>query len=633
MQMSATLARDPSRQRRAARVRRWLHAHAFTFAPEQINPGDGLRGALAVTTALSAAFLLRCPELAWAAFAAFWTCLADPGGAARGRLRVMVGFALSGTAAVGLLSTIATLGLAATAVALLLVVGTCTFVGLRGAGTATAGTLVSVAAVVAAEQPAEPRDVAMRALIFVGGSTLALALSLVFSPRAGEPARRAVAWVFHELRDMLAELDQGAGDAHSRERLQGALRRSVRDALERARTQVDKGGIQSSAGRRDLTHALDTADQIFAGMIALSYGLEKKPPHGRGFPRDLLRDLDATLVEAGRLVVKPRAPWTGLWAATERLRMRRSVAGSPARVVDAWVAALDRLATAHAEPGRNGMDTQASAAARRPVSAGTTANTLRRAAVVLLAYLVGHVLALPYVHWTTMAAVVVSHPDASLPWPRMTERILGSVAGGIVAVGLASTLVQPWEQVAIVLPLAAATLALRSVNYTLFVLFLTPLFVMATAVFNAGGGEAAASARVVDNVLGSILALAGCLALSASRPLWSFRKELAQALDANLDYALAVAAPQGDRERTDAARKWAGRCSTAAEQALNRVAVAAPGRRGAWTQAQALLDALRRLAGAAVAVQVASDPRAAKQLSPTLAEVVRCCRAFAEADR
>jgi uncharacterized membrane protein YccC len=213
----------------------------------------------------------------------------------------------------------------------------------------------------------------------------------------------------------------------------------------------------------------------------------------------------------------------------------------------------------------------------------------------------------------------------------MIERILGSVAGGLAAAALASVLVQPWEQVAILFPLAAATLALRSVNYTLFVVFLTPLFVMATAVFSPGGGEAAAAARAADNVLGSILALLGCLLLWPKSPVRALHEKLAEAVEANRSYALAVIGPDFDREAVDAVRRRAGSCSTAAEQALHRIMPVASGRRCALAEARALLGTLRQLAGIATAIQIAGDPRAASDLAPTLAKVAEQYQAYAVA--
>jgi uncharacterized membrane protein YccC len=228
-------------------------------------------------------------------------------------------------------------------------VGISTFIGLRSAGRATAGTLASVAVVVAAEQPTDLMDALLVSLTFLGGGALTMMLSVAVWPSsASGPARRAVALVFHELRDMAAELAYGLGDPRSHERLQSEHRRSVRDAIERARGQLNKAAAQpGSAEGSELDRALDSGDRMFAGLIALSHAYDHRPSPENTLERDLLRDLDAALAEVPRLILKPRTHRSRLHLTTKRLRAWRS-APEPlvARVTDAWTMALDRLVEA-----------------------------------------------------------------------------------------------------------------------------------------------------------------------------------------------------------------------------------------------------------------------------------------------
>jgi uncharacterized membrane protein YccC len=94
-----------------------------------------------------------------------------------------------------------------------------------------------------------------------------------------------------------------------------------------------------------------------------------------------------------------------------------------------------------------------------------------------------------------MAAIVVMQPGATPTWPRMVERVIGSVGGGLVAVVLGLLFPSPWECLVIIFPLAAATIALRFVNYTLFVLFLTPLFILVAELVAPANGETIAFTR------------------------------------------------------------------------------------------------------------------------------------------
>ena len=626
----AILAPALRRPTRGGKALRWLHMRAFAFAPERISVVAGLRGAAAVVLAVAAAVYFRQPELAWAAFAAFWTCLADPGGARRLRLRVMGGFAFCGAVVAGLVAALSATGPCVIAATLFALVGASTFTSLRRARTAAPGTLVSVTAVVAVEQPSALIDAPLVSVTFLSGGALAILLSLALSSPVSAPARRAVALVLDALRDMAAELACGADGLRSPEKLQSEHRRSVRHAIEQAREQLDNAAAfpPGCAETNELYRVLDSTDQIFAGLIALSHGWDHRPSDQSTRRRDLLHGLDAALAEVAKRVRKPQTSSTALRRAAERLRAAVAADALLTRVAKTWRTALDRLVEPPPVEGRKVRADKRVSPGPGTTNGEAATHALRRAAVVLLTYEIGHRLSLPYVHWTPMAAVVVTHPDATLSW-RMIERILGSVAGGLAAAPLAAVLDQSWEEVAIVLPLAAATLALRSVNYTLFVLFLTPLFVLAATLFSPGTGEAVAAARTTDNVLGSILAMLGCLLLWPRSPFRAFSGKFVRAVDANLHYARAVTAPDSTADAIDAARKWAGSCSTAAEHALLRMPFSGGRARGRLAEARGLLAALRRVAGAAAAVQVASDPGAAEQLGPMLTEVRKKYQAYA----
>jgi hypothetical protein len=55
-----------------------MHRHGFSFNPQEFAIADGVAGALLVALIVGATLLFRSPELGWAAFAAFWTCLERP---------------------------------------------------------------------------------------------------------------------------------------------------------------------------------------------------------------------------------------------------------------------------------------------------------------------------------------------------------------------------------------------------------------------------------------------------------------------------------------------------------------------------------------------------------------------------
>lgn len=272
--------------------------------------GDGLRGASVVALMVCAALVFRRPELAWSAFAAFWTCLVDPGGTRAARLSVMSAFVSCGSLTAGSLSAIAVLGAPAAGAAVFGMVALCTLTGLRKPRLATVGTLASVVAVVAIEQPVRLAEAPLVSLLFLGGGALTILIALGF--RATDPldaARRGIACVFGELREMTAELaaigTAGSEAEQGRSRLEAEHRRSVREAIQRARAAIERAATGNDDGKAlALRHSLASCDGILAGLIALA-----NAEHERGSPpdwRNVLADIEAALTEAARQAIVGR---------------------------------------------------------------------------------------------------------------------------------------------------------------------------------------------------------------------------------------------------------------------------------------------------------------------------------------
>lgn len=634
---------------------RWLQARSFGFAPEQVGLAEGLRAATAVAVLVLATIALHWPMFAWTAYAAFWACLADPGGADRHRLRVMGAFVLGGAVLAGVMSCVASVGGPVVTVAVLFaVVSLCGMSRLLGPDMAQAGLLVNVAAVVAVDIPTAPAQALVLSGVFLGGGVLAIVLCLlVWRIHPHRPTRRAVAAVFRDLAEMTAELARaqaaGAPDAGGARRLESEHRWAVRNAIERARSKVE----QLAAWRREspvpgsLAAAVDACDRIFAGLIAL--GHEGGGPGSAStarLPAHLLDQLDAALAEGRRQVLRSDPDWTGLRAHAERLASAAGAAtGLAARVTSVWSRALLDLAQGRAPAAGVAPDRAASAPSNPGRVLATARHAIRLATVVLAAYFAAHQLSLPCTYWATVAVVVVMQPYAETAWPRVLERIVGSIVGGLAAAALASVLTAPWQLLLIVFPLAAATIALRSVNYTLFVLFLSPLFVLVTELLAPGQGHehGFALARAAYNVLGCLLALAGSLLLWPERRPEPLAPRLADAVEANLTYAALTVEPAVARDRVEAARRRAGVCSSAAEAALHRMRLEGRRRRARLDEAGALLAQLRRLAGATTAAWLTVDAAEAggtverggpetlslSGLEAVVAQVRDACRAYA----
>ena len=206
---------------------------------------------------------------------------------------------------------------------------------------------------------------------------------------------------------------------------------------------------------------------------------------------------------------------------------------------------------------------------------------------------------------------------AEATWPRSLEleRMRGSIAGGLVAALLVLIAPTPLVLLPAIFPIATATIALRRVNYKLFVVAVTCLFVLVAELLLPATGIPVA--RAINSVIGSVVGAAAALLLWPDRGANGPAAQLAEAVAANLALAAQAIAAESAAP-FDAARRAAGVASTAAEITCRRLALAGQSRRVHLRQAASLLAALRTLAGAALAQALAGrtpDPARASVIA------------------
>ncbi|MCB8880312.1 FUSC family protein [Acidisoma cellulosilytica] len=588
------------------RLARKLESYSFAAAPEQIGLLEGARAALAVASLVALALLLGKPQLSWAAFGAFWACLADPGGRDGLRLRAMGVFALGGTVVAFCASAAADIGPVLAGMALLPLVFLPSLGGTYGPAISQAGSLVAVTAVVAVDFPSPPAGALTLAAIFLFGCLWAMGLSVfVWRIHRQAPARRAIASVFARLTDMATELLSGERQHRSGRAAWDAMnadhRRAIRTAIERARGLAL--GIES--GSAFYAAQIDAADRIFAGLIAGGHHIaDLGTSLAEGAERNLLSRLPLLLAEAHRQVARRDPASASLAAAADAvLRDCRAVDTAMARAIGAMAQALADLAELWRQGKVEAEILPASVRTgglglRRPVPMPVLHHAVRLALAVVLAYGLAIWLNLTFSYWATVAVVVVLQPLAATTWPRTLERVLGSIAGGVLAAAVLLLLPMKLALLLAVLLIAAAAIAFRFVNYTIFVVFLTALVVLITALLLPA--ESIPWARIVNNILGSLIAFAATLLLwprQGPTP----RAVLAAAIDANLGYAAAVVASTGISPALEVTRRTAGIASSAAETLQHRMSLEGQRRRAHLMEMQAVLHALRGVAGAATA--------------------------------
>jgi uncharacterized membrane protein YccC len=408
------------------------------------------------------------------------------------------------------------------------------------------------------------------ALYLLGGGMWATLLSLFLWPvHPYRPARTAVAACYSGLSSMISStlslLRREEAPAKLWHRVARIHQYEMRNSLETARTVIAATRAQQLAENvrgEQLLVLLETADVMLSYAISATEHAE----HIHSNPR-LRERLTGFLEQWRELLV-----WVSNTATSgsptepllneQREKMRRMAAQARTTgdsffthlvvtTADAMDVALTAVFTA-----RTGLPLETGAAvpigpSHRTISlpsrsmwrtlceawsweSVTLRHALRVSVVCTLGILISGLLHLHHGYWIAMTSVIVMRPNLATTSKRSLQRILGSVAGGMLAAVLLFLIRSKSTLALLLFPLSFATMASLPVNYGLFVFFLTPTFVIVSASY-AGDWQLAIT-RVIDTVTGAVLALPAMYSLW---PVWQhegFRELLAREFRSDVDY-------------------------------------------------------------------------------------------------
>lgn len=598
-----------------------------------ISLAEGARAALSVAVIIALSEYLDFAPIREAGLAALLTCICDPGGPIRRRVPVLLSFALIGaavTAGYGLLRDFGPI------VALPLgVLGLfcSSFARIYGQAPQQLGGLLATVQILALDRGlSSPAEAGVLALAFISGSLWATLLTLViWRIHPFLPARRAVAETFRQLSELVRDLGalvrtpdvtDTAWETHAR-----IHRRATREAIEAARGKImDTVRARGAASNRaaQAIIRLETADQIFGGLIALSDILEHGTAGDRSLVAPILRRMRPLLVVLGRVVL------TDALGAHQRIdRAIDHIAADIARLPDdhrlrsVLMPITERLRIAHTMAVPANLTPGATEPGKavplwhqviRPLRANLNwkspafRHALRSATAAAgpLAFTMAWFS--PYDHWLTITVVATMQPYFSLTYTRAIERIGGTAVGGLLAAGVGLVCTTPLSMAVAMFPLAMLALAVRAVTLSLFMVALTPLIVLLVETGAPDAGEwHIALARAVLTTLGGVIALAANYVLWPSREPDLVADEVKAAIKAHGLFAEAdfsALLREGSHAAVVQSRRAAGVASNGLEALITR-AMLEPGRQADETlEAAMVIDAaLRRCAGRLATLQ------------------------------
>jgi|SRR5579872_3022321 len=399
-------------------------------------------------------------------------------------------------------------------------------------------------------------------LLLAGALLQTLLLVLIWPLRRFTEERRALAGAFR----MLATYASGVPNAASTSPESGVMA-TVRDTLSDPQPFARRGEVAAFQA------LLDEAERIRTSLAALARDRqlvrEERLESIAATVDALLRGASVVLSEIAAALDDARGPdglaeaWRTIDEATAALESARSsesgqaVARAAIRQAEADALALGgqlrtTLRIAHVlsaaskmpslrpgVPGRAALPRIADGieTLRANLTPGSIyfGHGLRLAVVLAIATLLAHVLPLQRSYWAPMTAVLVLRPDFATTFVRGISRLIGTVAGAVLATLIAAML-RPGPEMLVALAIIFAwfTYMVASANYAALTVGITGYVVFLLALSGLPE-QAAVLDRVAATSLGGLLALAAY----SIAPTWESRRvpaQLARLLDAQRQY-------------------------------------------------------------------------------------------------
>jgi uncharacterized membrane protein YccC len=595
-----------------------------------INVVEGMRAAVAIVAIVVLNDWLGWPPLT-AALAAYLTCFCDPGGPVARRLPPLLAFVLLGALTWMLFGLLRQAGIAVVPLAGVAIFCN-SFARVWGLPAAVVGNILTIVVVLALDAPLNlPAAAGVGGMFIAGGLWAVLLTMVIWRLHPYQPVQHAVAELWRLLAAMTADMyalarrdetSTADWEAHAR-----ANRRAVRDAIELAR-----GMIMDTVRARDPASPrasqaliqLETADQLFGALIALSELLEYAPPGGARqlAGRRLLRVLRPMLVvlyhamQIGRIERLPRLDRV-ISNSLDDAGADPALHGLAATIADRLHIAVKLATTDGQLPDQTGSGGAVLALRERilgPIRANLTwesailRHAVRAAVVGALVLAATVIYPAPLQHWLTITVVLTMQPFFMATWQRALERIAGTLLGAAVGAGLVLFAHSPLALAALMFPLCMIGFSMRQVSYGAFIACLTPALVVFVEVAEPGTSQwTIAGMRALYSIGGGLIAVLASLLLWPSWEPDRLWRELHAAIAAHGRYAgatLSAILGEADEAQVERTRHAAGMASNNLEASLSR-ALQEPRRKGRDRLEAALVaDAtLRRIAGRLTVLQ------------------------------
>lgn len=168
-------------------------------------------------------------------------------------------------------------------------------------------------------------------------------------------------------------------------------------------------------------------------------------------------------------------------------------------------------------------------------SSSTFRHSLRVAIVMLIGFIVAKSLSFSHSYWILLTILVISKPGFSLTKQRNYERIIGTVIGAFIGMGILVYIHDKNTLFVILLFCMIGAYSFQRKNYVVSVLFMTP-YILVLFDFLGMGSLSIARERIYDTLIGSGIALLASYSLFPNWEHEKLKEAMLDTLKANMKY-------------------------------------------------------------------------------------------------
>ncbi len=168
-------------------------------------------------------------------------------------------------------------------------------------------------------------------------------------------------------------------------------------------------------------------------------------------------------------------------------------------------------------------------------SSSTFRHSLRVAIVMLVGFLVAKSLDFAHSYWILLTILVISKPGYTLTKQRNYQRLIGTIIGAFVGMGILVYVKDKDALFVILLICMIGSYSFQRKNYVVSVLFMTP-YILVLFDFLGMGGLSIARERIYDTLIGSGIALLASYSLFPNWEHEKLKQAMVDIIKANMNY-------------------------------------------------------------------------------------------------